>query len=398
MTVIEHLGELCGFADGPPLEPPPRLVSEAEDLTATIAAISTDLGRPVRLHPLGVLAERALLAGLTRQGATSCGGASRLVPTAGGEYLVVSLPRADDLDLLPAWLGLDPVPGVTEGLDAVAHAVLGEPAEAVAERGRELGLPVAVVGSEDTRRPPVVVAARSDRARLRTLDGITVVDLTALWAGPLCTRVLADAGATVVKVESTRRPDGARRGQPAFFDLQNAGKSSITVDPTTGAGRQRLHSLLEQADVVVESSRPRALAALGLHPEEVLVRRTRLWVSITGYGRTPPADARVAFGDDAAAAGGCVLTTAAGPVFCADAVADPLAGLHAAAATLRALAEGVGGLLDVSMAAAAAAAAPGAPARPVTDGRPFAVPRPPDRGPAARSGEHNGRDPHRCIP
>jgi crotonobetainyl-CoA:carnitine CoA-transferase CaiB-like acyl-CoA transferase len=79
-----------------------------------------------------------------------------------------------------------------------------------------------------------------------------------------------------------------------------------------------------------------------------------VWVSITGYGR---ADDRVAFGDDAAAAGGLVVWHEDSPMFCADAVADPLTGMTAAAACLEALAGGGRWLLDVSMAGVCAALA-----------------------------------------
>ena len=76
----------------------------------------------------------------------------------------------------------------------------------------------------------------------------------------------------------------------------------------------------------------------------------QVWISITGYGRCESAH-RVAFGDDAAAAGGLVARTGAGPLFCADAIADPLTGLTAAEACVDKLRSGGRWLLDVSMAA-----------------------------------------------
>ena len=80
----------------------------------------------------------------------------------------------------------------------------------------------------------------------------------------------------------------------------------------------------------------------------------QVWVSITGYGRSEDAAHRVAFGDDAAAAGGLVVWSGDEPMFCADAVADPLSGLAAADACLDALGSGGRWLLDVSMAAVSA--------------------------------------------
>jgi crotonobetainyl-CoA:carnitine CoA-transferase CaiB-like acyl-CoA transferase len=106
---------------------------------------------------------------------------------------------------------------------------------------------------------------------------------------------------------------------------------------------------------VIEASRPRALAALGYSPEEFLRRRPgRTWVSITGYGRTGPRSNWVAFGDDAAVSGGLVAWCAAQPVFCADAIADPVSGVCAATAALASSANGGGHLIDCSMQAAAA--------------------------------------------
>ena len=178
------------------------------------------------------------------------------------------------------------------------------------------------------------------------------MDLSALWAGPLCARVLGEAGARVVKVEASHRLDGARRGDHRFYDWLHAGHESVVLDVTTAEGRGHLHRLVERADIVIEASRPRAIAALGVDAGALVARTGLTWVSITGYGREGSAAELVAFGDDAAVAGGLVAADAAGtPVFCADAVADPLTGLYAAAAALAV--EG-GALVSVPMAAVAA--------------------------------------------
>jgi crotonobetainyl-CoA:carnitine CoA-transferase CaiB-like acyl-CoA transferase len=121
-----------------------------------------------------------------------------------------------------------------------------------------------------------------------------------------------------------------------------------------------LARLLEQADVVIEAARPRALEQLGCGPDRVRPRPARVWLSITGYGRRGEAGNWIAFGDDAAVAGGLTSTDAEGdPVFCGDAVADPVTGLLASRAVLRSLAAGGGHQLDVPLAGAAAAVARG---------------------------------------
>ena len=115
----------------------------------------------------------------------------------------------------------------------------------------------------------------------------------------------------------------------------------------------RLRRLLMRADIVVESARPRALAQLGIDVEALVHAVPGLvWVSISGYGRGGPGANWVAFGDDAAAAAGLAVATGSAqgsPLFCADAIADPLTGLHAALAALRSWRAGGGVLLDLAL-------------------------------------------------
>jgi len=187
-----------------------------------------------------------------------------------------------------------------------------------------------------------------------------VVDLSSLWAGPLCASLLGLLGCRVLKVEDPRRPDGARRGPRELFGLLNAGAESEVVDLHGDRGRARLRELVLTADVVIEGSRPRALRQLGISAEEAVAQSDRLtWVSITGYGREHE---RVGFGDDTAAAGGLVVDGC----FVGDAIADPLTGVHAALAAWAGVCRGGGWLVDVALARVAATAAgldsPSAPA------------------------------------
>ena len=125
---------------------------------------------------------------------------------------------------------------------------------------------------------------------------------------------------------------------------------------------------------MIEASRPRALAQFGLDARDaVATGGPQVWVSITGYGRSGEDAHRIAFGDDAAAAGGLVTRTDAGPLFCADAIADPLTGLTAAAACVDKLRSGGRWLLDVSMAAVSAGL--GGPTLPVPAGLTVAEPQ-----------------------
>ena len=192
-----------------------------------------------------------------------------------------------------------------------------------------------------------------------------VVDLSALWAGPLATQLLAATGAIVVKVESWQRPDGLRRDGSGMFDVLNASKRCVALDLAEPAGVDRLRALLRAADIVVEASRPRALVQLGIDVAAMLAESARptVWVSITAHGRTPEAAMRVGFGDDAAVAGGLVAWVGSGmssrPCFLADAVADPLTGLVAAAEAATAYAAGTSCHLDVALSRVAATACTG---------------------------------------
>jgi crotonobetainyl-CoA:carnitine CoA-transferase CaiB-like acyl-CoA transferase len=261
----------------------------------------------------------------------------------------VSLARDEDFDAIPAWLELDGTPAnAPAAWSAVADAVATRDLDALVARATLLGLPVSRVGeaAEQTALSRVPLG----RAPAREPAGSMVVDLSALWAGPLCGDLLAGAGASVIKVESPARPDGARRGPAAFFDLLNGRKRSVALDFGHTEGVDALRALIRRADVVIEASRPRALEQLGIKAgDEVEGGGPQVWVSITGYGRTDP-NARVAFGDDAAVGGGLVVWHDGVPMFCADAVADPITGLAAANACLDALAAGGRWLLDVSMA------------------------------------------------
>jgi hypothetical protein len=294
------------------------------------------LGAAAGVDAPALLGERVALAGCHGTGRVSCSGATRLLPAADG-WLAVSLARPDDVELVPAWLG-------TSSVDA---GIAGLPAAEAAARGRLLGLPVAVPG--ERAAGDLYGAVRLGDAPPLERPPV-VVDLSSLWAGPLCTRILAERGARVVKVESVTRPDGARFGSPAFFDLLHAGKEFVTLQFTA----TELLPLLLAADVVVEGSRPRALEQLGIDAAAVVGDGPQVWLSITGHGRTGPQRDWVALGDDAAVAGGLVDWCDGEPNFVGDAVADPLTGIAGAGAVLDLLARGGRWLVDCSLAGVAA--------------------------------------------
>jgi crotonobetainyl-CoA:carnitine CoA-transferase CaiB-like acyl-CoA transferase len=257
-------------------------------------------------------------------------------------WCALTLSRQDDVDAVPALVESD----VADLWPAVEHWVAHTASAAVTARARLLGLPVAALG--ETVAAPTKLTALGTAAAPRNMTGLLVADLSSMWAGPLCGHLLARAGATVVKVETRTRPDGTRAGPEAFFDWMNSGKLSYAVDFADPTGLRRL---LHAADVVIESSRPSALAHRGIGPVPGV---GRIWVRITGHGADGERANWVAFGDDAAVAGGLVDGADTDPAFCGDAIADPLTGLHAALEVAESLGRGGGELIDLSMAALAA--------------------------------------------
>jgi hypothetical protein len=294
----------------------------------------------VRVDATELLTGRAALLGLTPQGRVSVGGATRLMRSADG-WCALTLSRPDDVDAVPALIESeadDPWQAVTRWAAVTTSAE-------ITARARLLGLPVAALRETAAAPPRITTLAEPVE---RPVDGLLVADLSSMWAGPLCGQLLARAGATVVKVESRARPDGTRAGPPAFFDWMNNGKLSYAVDLNKPAGLRRL---LDAADIVIESSRPAALAHRGLGPSH---RDGQVWLRITGHGADGERANWVAFGDDAAVSGGLAGGTDENPAFCGDAIADPLTGLHAAVEVAESLRRGGGELIDMAMAAVAA--------------------------------------------
>jgi crotonobetainyl-CoA:carnitine CoA-transferase CaiB-like acyl-CoA transferase len=196
------------------------------------------------------------------------------------------------------------------------------------------------------------------------LNGIRVIDLTRVVAGPCCTRTLADLGADVIKIEP---PDGdlLRRGVPKVggvaigYAQQNAGKRHLSIDLTQSAGQQLVLDLARDADIMVENYRPGVAARLGLGYDQVRVLNPAIiYCSISGYGQDGPAAQRRAYAPVIHAELGLIDLNArergTDPLPEAVSHADFAVGAQAATGILAALVHrlrtGEGQLLDVSMA------------------------------------------------
>lgn len=310
------------------------------------------------LSGAALLGERAALNGFKVPGRISAGGGCRLFETGDG-HVALNLSRPDDRASLPALFGDETVVGD----DVLADWFLRGRASALVAQGRTLGLAIASLdecstspaSSCQTRGLPAQPGAQTRRP--------LVVDLSALWAGPLASRLLQMSGAEVVKVESRNRPDAMRDGDPALFARMNDGKAILSLDLRDPDGRATLLALIRRADIVIEAARPRALRQLGIDADALVQEVPGLvWATITGHGVTGEAANWIGFGDDCGVAGGlsAALRDATGKIgFVGDAIADPLTGMVAALKIAEQRASGCGARLVLSMAGAVAEALAG---------------------------------------
>ena len=199
----------------------------------------------------------------------------------------------------------------------------------------------------------------------RPLDHIRVLDFTTTIAGPYCARLMADLGATVIKVEAAegdmmRSRPPIRDGASTIFGQLNAGKRSIVLDLKQPAAQDIVRRLLATTDVLVENFRPGVMLRFGLdHAALADAHPTLVYCAISGYGQTGPAADLAAYAPAIHAASGYDIAHLAHqpgrerPDNCGIYVADVLSGTYAFGAVMTALLQrqqtGRGQMVDVSM-------------------------------------------------
>jgi crotonobetainyl-CoA:carnitine CoA-transferase CaiB-like acyl-CoA transferase len=200
------------------------------------------------------------------------------------------------------------------------------------------------------------------------LAGVRVVDFTAFWAGPAASHSLGAFGADVIKIESIQRPDGIRYSGGMrtdvddwweygwVFHAMNTNKRSVTLDLQSEDGRKLVRDLVRQADVVIENFSPRVMEQFGLGADALLELNPKLVVvRMPAFGLTGPWRDRVGFAPTMEQIAGLAWVTGLpdGPPVAPRGACDPLAGAHAAFATLAALEfadrTGSGQLVEVPM-------------------------------------------------
>lgn len=196
------------------------------------------------------------------------------------------------------------------------------------------------------------------------LEGIKILDLTRVLAGPFATMILADLGAAVIKVEVPLSGDDARQfppfqgGESAYFMSINRNKKSLTLNLKVEEGREIFLRLLRKCDVLVENFRPGTMEKLGLGYDYLKREQPGLiYAATSGYGQTGPYSQRAAYDAVVQALGGLMSITSpekdGKPTRVGTSIGDITAGLYTAIGILAALVErqrsGVGQMVDVAM-------------------------------------------------
>ena len=206
------------------------------------------------------------------------------------------------------------------------------------------------------------------------LAGVTVLDLTMVWAGPYATKLLADMGATVIKVESPDRIDPIRMAtieifmleapdmstrpynRSAYFNEYNRNKLSLTINTVDPRGKAVIEDLVRRSDVLVENFRPGVLARLGLGDEDLdRLNPAIIRVSMPAYSATGAESRQVGYGPNIEEMSGLTRLNGypdGGPLKTGISFADPMAGIMAAAGSVLGLIRrhrgGVGSRIEVS--------------------------------------------------
>lgn len=199
---------------------------------------------------------------------------------------------------------------------------------------------------------------------MHPLDGIRVLDLSRVLAGPWCTQTLADLGAEVWKIEEPTRGDDTRGwrppeigGESTYFLCCNRSKKSVAIDLRTEAGRETVRALAMQADILVENFRLGALDRMGLGAEALCALNPRLiYCSVSGYGRTGPRAAEAGYDFVVQAESGLMAITGepdGTPMKLGVAISDIVTGMNATQAILAALIArartGRGQVIDIAL-------------------------------------------------
>ncbi|MFJ7664174.1 CoA transferase [Lysinibacillus sp. NPDC097162] len=174
---------------------------------------------------------------------------------------------------------------------------------------------------------------------------LQIVDLTAMWAGPYCTRLFADLGATVIKIEAPHRPDGIRgkSGSTPFFEELNRNKKSVVLDLNVEEDKEILLRLIEDSHIVVNNFSPRVMGNFGLTDDVLQLHNASIiHASLSAFGQTGPYRDYVGYGSTLESMSGIVAQTldhTGTPTLPLFSISDMLAGVMGAFSIILALYE-----------------------------------------------------------
>lgn len=197
----------------------------------------------------------------------------------------------------------------------------------------------------------------------KLLEGVKVLDLSRVLAGPYCGMMLADMGADVIKVEMPGRGDDARKNPPivngysAYYMNLNRNKRGITLNLKSEKGKEIFRSLVKDADILIENYRPGVMDKLGLGYEELRkINPALIYGAVSGFGQYGPYSRRPGYDIIGQAMSGLMSTTGwpdSPPTRCGTAISDVMGGISCCVGILAAycnrLKTGVGEMVDVSL-------------------------------------------------
>lgn len=194
------------------------------------------------------------------------------------------------------------------------------------------------------------------------LEGVRVLDLSRVLAGPVATQILGDLGAEIIKIERPGSGDDTRQWGPPFLEGTaesayylgaNRNKKSLSLDISTPEGQTVIHQLLQNTDVLIENFKVGSLKKYGLDYDSLKSRYPALiYCSITGFGQTGPLASEPGYDFIAQAMGGLMASTGAvdgEPMKAGVAVTDVMSGLYAVIGILAALQSGKGQHVDIAL-------------------------------------------------
>jgi len=198
---------------------------------------------------------------------------------------------------------------------------------------------------------------------MKPLEGLTVLDLSRVLAGPYATMIMADLGAEIIKVERPGEGDDSRAFAPfigeesAYFMSLNRGKKSITLDLKAPKDKEIFWQLIDKVDILVENYRPGTMEKLGMGYEDIKLRNPKLiYCAISGFGHTGPYSERASYDMLAQAMGGVMSITGEQgrpPVRVGTSIGDITAALFGTVGIMTALhvrsTTGLGQKVDISM-------------------------------------------------